>query len=138
MFLIRSIFIRSYFISFSFSAVITSSGSGTIPPRRPKCSTGTLHSTARRTSSTICPAFNSTVRIPFTCAARAAIAFNGNGHRVIGRSKPDFDAFFPSHFHCFLGNAGTRTESYDQNIRHLRSEVLRNVLRFLLFLHNFF
>ena len=38
----------------------------TIPPKRPKCSTRTFPLTANRTSSTICPAFNSADRIPFT------------------------------------------------------------------------
>ena len=52
-FLTLSMFIASYFTSFSLSAFTTSSGSGTIPPNLPKYSTGTLHSTARRTSSTI-------------------------------------------------------------------------------------
>ena len=32
-----------YLISLVFKALTTSSGSGTIPPKRPKCSTGTLH-----------------------------------------------------------------------------------------------
>ena len=40
------------------SASTISSGSGTIPPKRPKCATGTKPFTARRTSSTICPALH--------------------------------------------------------------------------------
>ena len=44
---------------FLFSASIPSSGSGTIPPKRPKCSTGMLHFTASSASSIICPLFNS-------------------------------------------------------------------------------
>lgn len=54
----------------------------------PKCSTFTLPFTAKRTSSTICPAFSSVTSIPFTLLAYSAIAFVGNGHRVMGRSIP--------------------------------------------------
>ncbi|CDB71716.1 unknown [Bacteroides cellulosilyticus CAG:158] len=65
-----SYLIRVHFsINFSFSALTISSGSGTIPPRRPKCSTFTLPFTERRTSSTICPAFNSVTSMPFTFSA---------------------------------------------------------------------
>lgn len=41
------------YISFSLRALRTSSGVGTIPPKRPKCSTRTFPLTANRTSSTI-------------------------------------------------------------------------------------
>ena len=42
---------------------------GTPPPARPKKSTGARPSTARRTSSTICPALISTTRNPFDRSA---------------------------------------------------------------------
>ena len=59
-----------------------------MPPRRPKCCTGTFPSTARRMSSTICPALISSERIPFTFPASFWTSFVGKGQRVIGRRSP--------------------------------------------------
>lgn len=78
------------YINFCLRALSTSSGVGTIPPKRPKCSTLTFPLTAKRISSTICPAFNSTEIIPFTLFAYSAMIFDGKGHNVIGRNTPTF------------------------------------------------
>ena len=42
------------------------------------------------TSNIICPAFISTTSIPLVLREISSIALYGNGHKVMGRSKPSF------------------------------------------------
>ena len=69
---------------FCSKAATISSGVWIIPPVLPKCSTGTLCSTASLTSSTIWPAFSSTLKIPLTWSLNSNNACFGKGNNVIG------------------------------------------------------
>ena len=71
------------YINLVLIAFTISSGSGTMPPKRPKCSTGSAPLMARRTSSTIWPALISATSTPFFPRAASAICLLGNGHRAV-------------------------------------------------------
>src|SRR3972149_5361922 len=55
---------------------------GTMPPVRPWKATGLRPSTARRTSSTICPADSSTTRIPRARSARPGGGAGGHDDQL--------------------------------------------------------